>query len=729
MGIHSAKWICEKSHSEAPIFRKHFTANKPVGAVIDICGLGMFELYINGKRVSDFVHMPAQSTYEQITGKKLGYPIDDIFEKTRFYYCRFDVTEYLCGGENLLSVHLGNGFYNQTKMTWEVDCGVRRLRLAFSLTLTYSDGSTCEIQSDESVLSGKSYITENNMYYGEVHDLSEYTDIHSPSFDDSAFEVSELTDAPDGELTLYDYPYDRVVRKIVPKFLDVYDGKYVYDIGENISGRLAFDTSYDGRITVAFSEELNHDMTLNTDSIMIPEVFTAIGDGKPHKDVKPLFSWVSGRYFTVEGEIENPVYEVIYTDLETVSDFVCENETVNRLLDAYRRTQLSNTHGCVPSDCPHRERRGYTGDGQITCETVMHVFGAKRMYDKWLRDIADCRNVKNGHIQHTAPFSGGGGGPGGWGGAIVVVPYMYYKMYGDPSAVRNYLYAIKHYLEYMESHCEGMLVTHEEKGGWCLGDWCFKGCCTEKDVFPLTSEYVNTCYLAKFYDMMLELDERLSLGLDRKEYLRLAKSHKKAIKDRYFDDNTGDFCGNFCGANAFAVDIGIGDERTFENLCRKYDALGGFDTGIFATEILVRILGERGRSDLVFKLLSSRMQNASFGGMLDRGATTIWERWDTKASHNHPMFGGCIKALWTSFLGITPLEPGYGKVKIAPCDIPGLGSFGGHLTTLHGKIAVNLERVCGNIRITVDVPDGVEAHFSFADTECPLAHGKTTFVF
>lgn len=174
------------------------------------------------------------------------------------------------------------------------------------------------------------------------------------------------------------------------------------------------------------------------------------------------------------------MYEVIYTDLETVSDFVCENETVNHLLDAYRRTQLSNTHGCVPSDCPHRERRGYTGDGQITCETVMHVFGAKRMYDKWLRDIADCRNVKNGHIQHTAPFSGGGGGPGGWGGAIVVVPYMYYKMYGDPSAVRNYLYAIKHYLEYMESHCEGMLVTHEEKGGWCLGDWCFKGCCTGK---------------------------------------------------------------------------------------------------------------------------------------------------------------------------------------------------------------------------------------------------------
>ena len=728
MSIHEAKWICEKSHSESPIFRKHFTSKKPCGAVIDICGLGFFELYINGRRVSDYVHMPAQATYEQMTGKKLGYPLDDVFEKTRCYYCRFDVTDYITDGDNLLSVHLGNGFYNQTEVKWEVDRGVHELRLAFSLVITYEDGSEEEISSDESVLSGVSYIVKNNIYYGEEHNLSLCRDIHGRDFDDSSFESSSVTDAPCGELTLYDFPYDRAVRSVVPKYLGVYSGKSLYDIGENVSGRIVFDTSFDGVIKVSFAEELKDDMSLMTDSVMIPETFTAIGDGKRHTGVKPIFTWVAGRYFTVEGKIENPVFEVIHTSLEAVSDFVCENKTVNALLDAYKRTQLSNIHGCVPSDCPHRERRGYTGDGQITCETAMHIFDIKRMYDKWLRDIVDCRNKLNGHIQHTAPFDGGGGGPGGWGGAMIVVPYTYAKMYGDPSPVREYLYAMKHYLEYMESRCEQMLVTHEEDGGWCLGDWCFVGC-TPKDTTPLKAEYVNTCYLAKFYDMMLELDGIYSLGVDRDEYSRLGSAHKKAICDKYYDESTGDFCGNYCGANAFAVDIGIGDGRTFDNLCERYDSLGGFDTGIFATEILVRILGEKGRHDLVYKLLSSREHNKSFGSMFDRGATTIWEYWDARGSHSHPMFGGCVKALWTSFLGIVPLEFGYGRVKISPCDIDGLGSFGGHLATPHGIISVNVEKTDGGKRVTVSVPKGVDAEFSFRDVSCRLTEGTTSFAF
>lgn len=117
--------------------------------------------------------------------------------------------------------------------------------------------------------------------------------------------------------------------------------------------------------------------------------------------------------------------------------FECGNETINWLFNAYIRTQLINMHCGVPMDCPHRERLGYTGDGQLTAETAMLFLNGKRFYEKWAADVADCQDVKTGHVQHAAPFFGGGGGPGGWGSAIVEVPYAYYKVYGDKKLIKN----------------------------------------------------------------------------------------------------------------------------------------------------------------------------------------------------------------------------------------------------------------------------------------------------
>lgn len=141
----------------------------------------------------------------------------------------------------------------------------------------------------------------------------------------------------------------------------------------------------------------------------------------------PWFTWHGFRYFELTNNAEPVRCEVVHSDCAVTSSFESGSEMLNWLYDAYIRTQLSNMHSGVPSDCPHIERLGYTGDGQLCCEAAMMLLDSQKFYKKWLEDISDCQSIGNGHVQHTAPFMGGGGGPAGWGGAIAVVPYEMYK--------------------------------------------------------------------------------------------------------------------------------------------------------------------------------------------------------------------------------------------------------------------------------------------------------------
>ncbi len=728
MSIHNAKWVIETDGDDAPLFHKPFWTEQVSRAILEISALGWGEAYLNGRPVSDGLFTPAVSNYAPLAGRRLLYPLEDVFAQTRVYYNRYEVTHLLQEGENLLSVHVGNGFFNQTKRDVEGDFALGAPRLCYCLTLTMADGGRREIVSDSTTLAGKSYVLDNNLFYGERQDLSCAEGIHLPTY------RGEMTPARAIEfdgfvLTLADFPADRVIRRLPPRRIGEVDGRTIYDVGENITGWIVLDTAYRGEIVLEFAEEITSDLHLDFASAggegQIQRM-TYIGDGVRHTEVRPRFSWQGFRYFTVTGEVDNMECHVIHTDLARTGEFTCENEAVNLLLANYLRTQLGNLHGCVPSDCPHRERLGYTGDGQITCETVMHLFDARALYRKWMRDITDCQNRNNGHIQHTAPFFGGGGGPGGWGGAVIVLPYVYYKQYGDGDFVWENLSAMLRYLDYMESRCADGLVVCEEKDGWCLGDWCFEN--PHSDAALLPEPYVNTCYLVKFYDCLLELDGLLTLGLDTAAIAMRRTAHADAIVARY-QRSDGNFCSGKVGANAFALDIGLGDERTFAHLADYYRRLGGFDTGIFGTEILVRLLTQRGEDELILRLLTSDVPGHSFGDAFRRGMTTIPEAWDLGGSHNHPMFGGCLKALFTCFLGIRNKGVGYDRVEIAPADLPELGSFAGHLTTPHGKIALSLTRTEQEITVKVKIPAGVEAEFAFRDTHCALPAGESVWRF
>lgn len=721
MSIYTTKWISEKTGFDAPVFRKHFSAENVVEAQLDICGLGWFEVRLNGVSPDDSVLNPAVSTYAQLGDRKNHYGVDDIFVSPRVYFCRFDVTKLIENGDNLLAVMLGNGWFNQGEIHAEGDFSLGTPRLAFSLSLTFADGSTALIESDETTLAGKSHIVKNNIYKGEKQHLSLKRDFFSSELDDSKWAHAVLVDAPEGELTLQDFTPDRIIRSITPKLIGKSMGKKLYDLGENATGYIEFDTSYKGKIVIDYTEELRG-TRLDYASIggkHRRSTDTYLADGRKHTAVHPHFTWHGFRYFTVSGEIENPVCRVMHTDIAVTSSFRCENEVINWLFDAYIRTQLANFHACVPSDCPHRERLGYTGDGQLCCESGMMLFDTKAAYGKWMQDIVDCQGV-DGHIQHTAPFFGGGGGPCGWGGAVVVVPYFFYKQFGDLDFVRKYYGNILKWFEYIEAHCENGLVVREVDGGWCLGDWCVP----DIDQKEFTPAFVNTCLLVKFYEYLDELEKALGVETDRSE---IVNYHKYAIKSAYYNEQFSTCFGGKYGADAFILDIGLGDEKTLSNTVEKYDKLGYFDTGIFGMDILLRVLFERGYASTAAKLLASRAKKHSFGYMMDSGATTLWEELDGRDSHSHPMFGGCVRLLMQYFLGIRCTKAGWEKFVVAPYVTDITGDVSGYITTPKGKVSVDICREENGTHFTVEVFDGADAQFIFGDFTAKLNSGKNEF--
>lgn len=370
---------------------------------------------------------------------------------------------------------------------------------------------------------------------------------------------------------------------------------------------------------------------------------------------------------------------------------------------------------------PHIERRGYTGDGQLMCETVMMLFDAERFYRKWINDIADCQDKISGHVQYTAPYVRSGGGPGGWGCAIVEVPYVFYKMYGDKELLRDMYHKMLHYFDYLEAHSENNLVMSDQPGLWCLGDWC-----TAEEI-KIPVPFVNNFFYIKSMLRVIEIEKILGINDKTPELNRRIKDRCNALIENYYNPDTGDFCSNIQGTNAFAVLLKLGDKRTLNNIVTYYSEYGMYDTGIFGTDILTKILFEKGYPDLAFKLMSSTGKY-SFGNWMNRGSTTLWEYWTEDRSHDHPMFGAVTRYLFMYILGIRQKESSccYNDFVIEPMNIADLSYAEGYITTKNGKISVKFVRVDSCIDFTISI-EAEGADFRFGNYSRRLVKGINRF--
>lgn len=699
----NSKWISFKN-IDSPKFMKSFIVNETNSNItLVICGLGFFEAYINGKRVSNDYLVPVWSDYEPRIGRRMLYPLNDTFTH-RIYYLEYDVSDLICIGENKIEVILGNGWYNQNIRNVEGDFWYGNPRLRFDIF----DSGNAISSTDENVLVSESQVVFNNIYFGEKQDFR---------IKDNYIYHAEIVFPKEIPLEKQNCPPDRIIRTIVPKEIGHIGSKVIYDVGENTSGWVSFfQNGVIGEKTIVrYSEKLFDDGSLNHnyggDSDQIQEN-TYISDG--HRNFcRPKFTYHGFRYIEIDGPFDELCVEVVCSDVNIVSSFESDNEILNTLFDNFIRTELTNMHCGVPSDCPHRERLGYTGDGQVTCDGAMQFLDAKEFYKKWIQDILDCQDIKSGHIQHTAPFYGGGGGPGGWGSAIVIVPYFYYKNYGDIDFLSKCYAHMEKWLSYMDSRLEDNLITHEEDGGWCLGDWGGINCEKERDLLP--EAFVNTYFYIKSLQYMQEL--AMVLQKDCSKLHDKEEKLKESMKKHYLEKD-GIVLNGMRGAEAFWCDIGMGNDEMLKRIKDKYDSMDEFDTAMFGTDILIRTLFLAGYSETAINLLCSKGEN-SYASQFEKGASTFWECWDGCTSLNHPMLGAPVKYLLTEFIGIHKED---GAIFISPKPVDSVKYAKGqlHKAELVMKIKNNM--------ITFDVSCKNQYIFKYNDFET-VATGDNTYTF
>lgn len=635
------RWLTFENETEAVIAKKDFNIDRITDTRLTVCGLGFCEVYINGKNAAERLCAPAWTNYLPTDTASMNYPIFDTMTN-RILYEEIDITPFIKEGQNTAVFHIGGGWFCQHESRNEGVKPYGKLMLCFSIT---QNGAPIS-KSDRDVMWKKSFITRQNIYFGEKQDLRPGGYDFTKPVSSEGLKHADETAAPKAIFNKQDCPADRVTRTLYPKEIFRRGDYAIYDIGENAAGYpiVEFDgTKRDEVISLRFAEELSADggldftFTGGNDRIQREEY---IYDGSA-KCAFQHFTWHAGRYFDVAGNAKVKEFKVVHTDLKQKAYFKSGEPVLQWLFDSFIRTQLNNSHCSVPSDCPHRERLGYTGDGQLTSNAVMDCFEAEGFYRKWMRDIADCQDIHNGHVQHTAPFYGGGGGPGGWGGAMVFVPYNFYKHYGDRAVIEEHYPNMTAYLDYMDKHSENGLVTHEEEGGWCLGDWCSPG---NKNLIP--PEFVNTFFFIRALGCVIEIAEVLGkdAALLKKKKAEVTDSFLKA----FYDEKTGTFCNSVEAADAYGYYLGLGDERTLNAIVEKYTALGEFDSGIFGTYFLIAILCDNGYKDVAKMLLTSRKKN-TFYNMMSQGATTIWETWEGDKSRDHPMFGAVVEYLLKYF--------------------------------------------------------------------------------
>ncbi len=718
-----AKWIGaeERCTNTFSVLRGHFFVKEKAKATLNILGLGFFKCYINGVLINPDTFLPLSSDFEGSCD-----PIDEEISGHIIYVPSFDITDLINNGDNVIVIHYGGGWYTFRNRVFGLPKAIYRI------SLENSEGE--EFVSDEKCRIASSYVTEYNFTECEKHDYTEYHDCFDFGFDDSEWNNAVLTEELETEYCTSDCPADALVEEKKLKKIKIFPSGTVYDCSENTTGYpvIEINAPYGEEVEVWFSEEITDDGDLEEEHIH-GQRFVIVSDGK-NRTVQPDFVWYGFRYLKVNGNATVKCVKVVHADVPITSTFKSDNKTLNWTYKTFVHTMLCNMHTGHPSDCPHLERRGYTGDGQLTCHAALTVLGARSFYEKWMQDIGDCQDVKSGHIQYTAPYIRSGGGPGGWGCAIVEVPYQLYRHYGDKAVLEKYYNNMRRYIDYLEAHSVSNLVVSDKAGEWCLGDWCGpvilypdKDITSHNQQVMLPAPMVNNYFMIKSLNTMCKIAKIIGKADDVAEYEAKISARKTTTEAAYFNTFDDNFVMNVQGANAFAVDIGLGNENTYKNLVKYYTKLGYYDTGIFATDILTRVLFENGEGDLAAELLVND-GNQGFEHWRKNGATTFHEYWDSNRSrsHNHPMFGAVVAYFFEHLLGIGQEEDtvGYTSLVIEPKGYRKFGEMEGSILTPQGRVSVSYKNKNDRYEFKIIIPENTEAVFKNGDEVINLVEGE-----
>ena len=685
----------------APLLRKTFDVTKEVkSARFYGTGLGYFELYVNGERIGDEYLSPNQTNYDVRPNLDTRIiVVEDPFEEYLVMYLTHDLTDIITKGENVFGVILGNGFYD-TLEHWPA-LGYGSPRFMGQIEVTYADGTSEIIASDETWKIEKSAIISDQVYHGEHYDARlEHEGWSAAGYDDSNWATVAQKPAPCGKLIPQNGPADRIISKYEPVSIEKQeDGSFRVKFPIEVSGWVALKN-----LNVKEGQKIYIRHICNEDGC---GGNTYIAKGTGNESYHARFTWFVFSEVDIYGLDELTADQIeahlVCSDVEEAGEFRTSNELLNKINEIWQQSQLDNMHGAIASDCPHRERSPYTGDGQIACATVMYNYNAQTFYNKWIRDIRGSQTA-DGYVPNSAPWQPGCGGGVGWGAAIEIMPWEFYNHYGDVRMLEQNFDAMKRHVRWMLTWVDpktGIMHSQDECPWKNLGDWL------PPRELP-RDELVHTFLLWNSADIVSETAKLL--GEDPAEFETIRDNAYKAFHKVFYDPETGSY-GKY-GSNVLALQMGVPADRHGKvvaalkaNLAEVNNHL---DTGIVGTRYLFEVLCDNGLVDLAYEIINKR-DFPSFGWWIEQGATTTWEAWDGLGSRNHPMFGGGIGWFYRDLAGLRMVEPGYKRFEISPKLPDGLDWVEYTHDTTYGEIAIRWEKKDGQFTLECTIPVGTTA--------------------
>lgn len=660
----------ELFYSPSVLFRKKFNLTAlPEKVTMRVCGLGLGVYYINGQKITDDVFLT---------------PVAD-YRKT-LWYTEYDVTRLLKEGENTVCAEVGNGFYNENfKSGWHHDEAKWRSAPCLWLQLFCDE---VILQTDESWRAKASEATfYNQLRSGEYYDSRKTENWTENNYDDSEWaSASFAKKQPQGKLVKCECEPMREYERCAPVNITENDNGYLFDFGVNISGYAQLNICADEgtEITLAYAEEVDEkgDLKLNGCGCYYPDVpfqtdkFICSGQRTVWK---PQFTYHGFRYVEVRGLTEKPdknLLTAIFTHqaLAQTSTFTCSDETLNKIWSAGIRSTLSNTFYSL-TDCPTREKLGWTNDAQASLEQFLFNFEGEKLLEKWLIDICDTMNA-DGDLSGVAPSPDWGYGHGPvCNGIIFTLPYLLYKYCGNYSAVEYALPYMTRYYEYLKAHL----------GESSLGDW------TGYRFYATPIDFIEKTYLYMFASIFVELEKDYALECEKwqNDLERYIENGRCVVDEQ-------------CAISALIV-LGIGDEKTLgaqlvENV-EKADR--HMKTGMFGAQFLYKALEKIGRTDLAYCAITNPSE-PSFRVWIEQGATTLWESFDTDAhtlSKNHHMFSNVLYFFVESICGAKRLSKN--RYNVCAKFVPQLSFAECSRVSRDGAFSVKWERENGTVKVTL----------------------------
>jgi alpha-L-rhamnosidase len=741
----------------AALLRAEFDVDRPVvGARLHATAQGIYEAFLNGSRVGDAELTPGFTQYD-----------------ARLQVQTVDVTGQVREGRNAIGVVLADGWFRGSiGITRAADQWGDRTALLLQLHLVHEDGSQTVVGTGPGWRSGPGHVVAADLVAGEHVDLGRLPrGWDGPGFDDSGWDEAAVVEHGYAGLVDSPAPPVRRVQELVPRSVrKLPGGAHVVDLGRNINGwvRLTDLGPAGTELTLTHAEWLGADGDVTTDHLrpavpFLPEPLPAgqvdrvVSAGVPGDVFEPRRTTHGFQFVRIEGHpgeltVDDVRGIVVHTDLRRTGWFSCSDERVDRFHEAALWSFRDNACD-IPTDCPHRERAGWTGDWQLFVPTAAFLYDVAGFSTKWLRDVATDQ-WPDGTVANISPAARSEGrdgpvaflnGSAGWGDAVVVVPWELYRAYGDTRVLEELWPTMAAWLGRTERMAREQRhpdrvqrrpepAPHERflwDTGFSWGEWLVP----DEDIgdfgafVAADKSDVATAWYAHSATLMSRIAAVLGRDDDADRYAGLAAEVRAAWQAEYLDDDgrlTPDTQANHVRALAF--DLVPGDlrpavaERLVELVRKAGTHLG---TGFLATPHLLPVLADTGHLDVAYELLLQDSE-PSWLVMVDRGATTVWERWNGVSAEgvpfeslNHYSKGAVVSFLHRYTAGIELVEPGYRRFRVRPRPGGGLTSAEAALESPYGRIESAWRRDGGAFELRVVVPAGTEA-------EVVLPSGSTT---